>query len=296
MGKYSGLEGVNIYPHSETDPVLVLFGHGEDFQGLSWKVHGGAAAIAFASPRAALLIPVPEPPSSLEPKDHLKSILDSIIAPFLRDYQPDCWPIRGPEFHVVVSSRSRHLPRDVYWPMLKHLLQTYNLPANETLTLQDFKTPDVPDDSDINFIIHEKKGHSHVTLLDETDGPPPWFYIGVDDLEDRTVRFADLPGSSSDRSSVFRILRGELPPPKLSAAVPEQTSASKGKGKGKEVDLQPPESVPSASRTSASKIKGKAKLVLPEDALMDWCKTFSAKVKGNCPPKSFSNQVSLGCV
>jgi hypothetical protein len=26
MGKYSGLDGVNIYAHSETDPALVLFG------------------------------------------------------------------------------------------------------------------------------------------------------------------------------------------------------------------------------------------------------------------------------
>jgi hypothetical protein len=155
--------------------------------------------------------------------------------------------------------------------MLKQLLQTYNLSANETLTLQDFKMPDVPDDSDINFIIHEKQGHSHVTLLNETDGPPPWFYIGVDDLEDRTARSANRPGSSSDRSPVFRIVRDA--PTKLSAAV----------------SLQPPESVPSASRTSASKGKGKAKLVLPEDALMDWCKTFSAKAKRKRPPKSFSN-------
>ncbi|KAL3485375.1 hypothetical protein BJX62DRAFT_217308 [Aspergillus germanicus] len=147
--------------------------------------------------------------------------------------------------------------------MLKHLLQTYNLPANETLTLQDFKTPDVPDDySDINFIVHEKRGHSHVTLLDETGGPPPWFYIGVDDLEDRTVRFAPLSGTGRERNSVFRILRDETPP-KLPVAVSQETSASKG--------------------------KGKAKLVLPENALMDWCKTFSAQANVKNPPRSFSN-------
>ncbi|KAL3446055.1 hypothetical protein BJX65DRAFT_134343 [Aspergillus insuetus] len=259
MGKHNGLEGLTIYAHLDIDPVLVLYGHGEDFQGILWKVPGGAAAIAFASPRAALLIPVPEPPPSLEPEAHLKSILDSIVTPFLRDYQPDYWPVRGPEFHVVVSSRSRYLSRDVYWPMLKQLLQSYNLPANETLTLQDFKTPNVPDDSDIDFIIHEKRGHSHVTLLDETDGPPPWFYIGVDDLEDRSVRLGDLP--AGHRSSIFRILRDE-PPPKLPAPIPKQTLASKG--------------------------KGKAKLVQPEDLLIDWCKTFSAGAKGESPPRSFS--------
>jgi hypothetical protein len=266
MGKYSGLDDLTIYAHTTTDPVLLLYGYGEDFQGISWKIQGGTAAIAIASPRAALLIPVPPPPGSLyEGKPswdektyaaHLKLILDS-IAPFFDEYQPEYWPVPDLVFHVIVCSRCKYLLRDVYWPVLKPLLQKYNLPANDVLMLRDFRMPDVPDDQDITFVVHDKQGHSHVSLLGGPDRQPHWFYIGVEDLDDRAVRLGQLPGRSSDRSSVFRILR-DRPPSKLSTAG-SLASKDNDKDKAKEVHVQPPETAPSAFRTSTSEGKGKRK-------------------------------------
>ncbi|KAL2839015.1 hypothetical protein BJX68DRAFT_272308 [Aspergillus pseudodeflectus] len=288
MGKYSGLDGLTIYAHATTDPVLLLYGYGEDFQGVSWKIQGGTAALAIASPRAALLIPVPQPPGSLyqgKPSwdeetyaAHLKLILDS-IAPFFDEYQPEYWPVPDLVFHVIVCSRCKCLLRDVYWPVLKPLLQKYSLPANDVLMLRDFRMPDVPDDQDITFVVHDKQGHSHVTLLGGPDRQPPWFYIGVEDLDDRAVRVGQLPGRSSDRSSVFRIL-SDRPPPKLSTA---GSLASKvtDNDKAREVHVQPLESAPSAFGTSASEGKGKAKEVhVPPESGPSASRISPAKGKG----------------